>query len=75
MKIIKWKFYKQKIEWMKQNSTDGFKRSIFIAEERVTELENRKEQPDWSSKRKKVTMWKLYLNLKNKLKNLIGRIM
>lgn len=47
-----------------ENSTDGFKRSIFIVEERVTELENRKEQPDWSSERKKVTMWKLYLNLK-----------
>lgn len=29
-----------------ENSTDGFKRSMFIAEERVTELENRKEQSD-----------------------------
>ena len=58
-----------------ENSTDEFKRSIFIAEERVTELENRKEQTYWISERNKVTMWKLYLNLKNKLKNLIGRTM
>lgn len=29
-----------------ENATDGFKRSIFIGEERVTELENREEQPD-----------------------------
>ena len=29
-----------------ENSTDGFKRSLYTAEVRVSELENRAKQPD-----------------------------